>query len=233
MFCQPFYGWRPQAWLAELIANGSFEDPATAGTSFSIPTDWSAVAGSDLANAWMANMTGSWAAGAHLGSDNTPASDGLHQVYFIQKWDDGTKSGLYQVLSTNIQPNTTYTLTVDLGALGPDANGGPYPFVAPTISLGTGSTFGDNLLTASMSSTPGVAAGTWETWSYTYVTGPTVPTATPLRMDFSMVGTSANDVDAFDNIHLASAAAVPEPGTLALSATGLIGLLCYAWRKRK
>jgi len=29
------------------------------------------------------------------------------------------------------------------------------------------------------------------------------------------------------------AAQVPEPGTLALLATGLIGLLCYAWRKRK
>ena len=26
---------------------------------------------------------------------------------------------------------------------------------------------------------------------------------------------------------------VPEPGTLALLATGLVGLLCYAWRKRK
>ena len=27
--------------------------------------------------------------------------------------------------------------------------------------------------------------------------------------------------------------AVPEPGTLALLAAGLIGLLCYAWRKRR
>jgi hypothetical protein len=26
---------------------------------------------------------------------------------------------------------------------------------------------------------------------------------------------------------------VPEPGTLALLAAGLLGLLCYAWRKRK
>ncbi len=30
-----------------------------------------------------------------------------------------------------------------------------------------------------------------------------------------------------------AAGAVPEPGTLSLLACGLIGLLCYAWRKRK
>ena len=30
-----------------------------------------------------------------------------------------------------------------------------------------------------------------------------------------------------------SAAPVPEPGTCVLIATGLIGLACYAWRKRK
>jgi len=29
------------------------------------------------------------------------------------------------------------------------------------------------------------------------------------------------------------ATVVPEPGTLALLATGLVGLLCYAWRKRR
>ncbi|MBU4399949.1 MAG: PEP-CTERM sorting domain-containing protein, partial [Planctomycetes bacterium] len=26
---------------------------------------------------------------------------------------------------------------------------------------------------------------------------------------------------------------IPEPSTLALLATGLVGLLCYAWRKRR
>jgi hypothetical protein len=39
----------------------------------------------------------------------------------------------------------------------------------------------------------------------------------------------------FDNVRLDGAAlgAVPEPGTLAILASGLLGLLCYAWRKRK
>jgi hypothetical protein len=35
----------------------------------------------------------------------------------------------------------------------------------------------------------------------------------------------------FDNLVIQ--APVPEPGTMALLTTGLVGLLCYAWRKRK
>jgi hypothetical protein len=33
-----------------------------------------------------------------------------------------------------------------------------------------------------------------------------------------------------DNV---SVSAVPEPGTLALAVAGVLGLLAYAWRKRK
>ena len=42
--------------------------------------------------------------------------------------------------------------------------------------------------------------------------------------------TSGNPSGGFDNLRITM---IPEPGTLALLATGLLGLLCYAWRKRK
>ncbi|NLF08525.1 MAG: PEP-CTERM sorting domain-containing protein [Pirellulaceae bacterium] len=53
-------------------------------------------------------------------------------------------------------------------------------------------------------------------------------------IDFSAQGWSGSYVmqpTAFDNISV-TAHGVPEPSTIALLATGLIGLLAYAWRKR-
>lgn len=37
----------------------------------------------------------------------------------------------------------------------------------------------------------------------------------------------------YDDLSYTSAAVAPEPGTLALLVSGLIGLLCYAWRRRR
>lgn len=46
-------------------------------------------------------------------------------------------------------------------------------------------------------------------------------------------GSYVNQPTAFDNISVIAHGQVPEPGTLILLAGGLVGLLAYAWRKRK
>jgi hypothetical protein len=37
----------------------------------------------------------------------------------------------------------------------------------------------------------------------------------------------------YTHVSMGTAVATPEPGTVTLLATGLFGLLAYAWRKRK
>jgi hypothetical protein len=49
---------------------------------------------------------------------------------------------------------------------------------------------------------------------------------------FDVANTTANNGVSFNNVSLV-ASPIPEPGTVALLATGLFGLMAYAWRKRK
>ncbi|MBU4271654.1 MAG: PEP-CTERM sorting domain-containing protein [Planctomycetes bacterium] len=52
-------------------------------------------------------------------------------------------------------------------------------------------------------------------------------------LGFSLLAGSYEAGAALVNFDSVTVTVIPEPSTLALLATGLLGLLCYAWRKRK
>jgi hypothetical protein len=157
--------------------------------------------------------------------------DVVHYGWFTQAPPDGGKqalafgagNNLCQVLTATLAANTKYTLTMDAGA------GLPWAFGNADFTLGYGNYSVVTDLAPATSSEVAPAQGYWSPWQKTFVTG-----ANPdglgqtLRIDVGGGGTFAF----VDNIRL-DAAPVPEPATLTIVCTGLIGLLCYAWRKRR
>jgi len=131
-----------------------------------------------------------------------------------------------------LQPDMAYTVTLDVGwSLGgnPDVTNfqGVYPgFVDPDA--------GGELGNASFDGFSG-PRGTFEEVSYTLYSNDVIDydSINPgdrlaVMVDFGGYGA------VIDNVRVtAEAVSVPEPSTLVLLAAGMIGLLAYAWRKRK
>lgn len=126
-------------------------------------------------------------------------------------------STISQTLSATLSPNTTYTLTVDVGRR-VDASVTNY-----TIDLLAGGTVISSDPLSNSTITPGTFA--LETLSFT--TGATVLPGQLLGIAFSNPWPVQLN---YDNVQL-SASPVPEPGSLALLATGL-GLLFFVFRRR-
>jgi hypothetical protein len=129
-------------------------------------------------------------------------------------WSDG--GTISQTLSTSLATNMTYTLSVDVGHR-LDGFAANY-----TIALYAGS-----MLLSSITGSNGVIpAGTFQGESFSYSSG-----AAPLSGPLGIVLFSSGKQTDFENVQLSTVSTVPEPGTLALFATGL-GLMILVLRRR-
>ena len=127
----------------------------------------------------------------HKSLDRTPDADANDQLYYSSARD------LFQVLEEPLQPNSTYTLKVDIGdrdhigSLGNPGN--------PGIRLGSGTIPGEKLLQPTHTHFPAQLDGGWVTWTITFKTGPEPENAgEPLRIEL----TSGSQVGWFDNVRM-------------------------------
>ncbi len=142
----------------------------------------------------------------------TPDTDANDQTFYTSAGD------IYQVLSATLLPNTTYTITVDVGDRNV-ANSGGNPGT-PIVNLSYGATTGaNNLIAMNQGNQPTQIDGGWVTWSAQITTG-----AAPAGLGDSLriELTTGENVGWIDNVRL-DATTVPEPSATLLMG-GIFGL---------
>lgn len=143
----------------------------------------------------------------------------------------GSGSSISQTITTGaLTPGNAYHLSVDFYSRN-DSMAADWSSVKVLLKDGSGTTLAGYQGGDLGGSTTAFVGGTGWTNAFgratvDYTAGASV---TGLQVVVGLTGTA--DVQAcFTNVNLDI---VPEPGAFVLSATGLLGLLAYAWRKRK
>jgi hypothetical protein len=195
------------------INNPSFENPVvTSPNYYTYGTQGqSSVTGWDIAGAGAAGVQDT----AHFVGDVSPAPDGA-QFGFL---NNGTfdQTTLSQTLAYNLQPDTQYTLTIDVSGRS-----------ATSINPGTGYSItlygGASALGAVTPITPPTMV--WTPLSATYTSPHVVTPGTPLEIQIAIQVNSTFEQLDFDNVTL-SATPVPEPGTWKIAGALLLAPLAF------
>ena len=201
------------------IVNGSFELPPRGDGGYGPATGW---------DEWgPVQEVGNWYPEGDQYTSGAP--DGNHVGYVWQESATGSVNGLTQVLGTNFEPSTDYSLSVEIG------NCWDYYFSGYAVQLLAG-----GVVIAEDNNT---LHPPWEEWAtslvnYTYDPADAGLVGLPLEIRLLSLGTDPEgggaDVEVeFDHVRLTALRAdvIPEPATLSL--LGLGALLALRRRRRQ
>jgi hypothetical protein len=209
------------------VGNASFESPALSDAA-----PYTTTAAELLP--WVACWAAEYKAApyyAMFGEGGVTPSDGVN-VGYLNASSAEWRPYVYQTLDTTYQAGLSYTLTVAASMYQNPANAGQYL----SIQLGYWAGDPDGQAGPTILAERQIGGSELTTWtmhdfsaSTGAVSGDAVGKPIVVYLGRAL-GSVTGPQWSVDNVRMSS---VPEPGTIVLLASGLIGLLVHAWRRRK